>query len=197
MTKREELNQNAPAELQLRQLAKLVTSHHQDVSLRLRRMRDYGRDCVTDGVLCGNALLRAKGLVPHGEWQAWLTENCPTLRYENARAYMKLAKMWPQYQAISESTSIRAALMLCADDEPKTNGDSETTEPYLCVLRGLSRLVVNVGKHPVAEWPEDGREKLKAELEPLAAAAGFRLEPVEAPRPVLGMPGKESFGGGG
>ena len=46
----------------------------------------------------GTLLLEAKKLVPHGQWEDWLTDNC-TVAVRTAQAYMRLASRLPELPA--------------------------------------------------------------------------------------------------
>jgi hypothetical protein len=50
------------------------------------------RTSLKHAVMVGKLLLRAKELVPHGEFTAWLLENCQGMSERTARAYMRVAK---------------------------------------------------------------------------------------------------------
>jgi Protein of unknown function (DUF3102) len=50
----------------------------------------YARSAMDIAVATGGLLLIAREKVSHGEWEAWLTDNC-TLAPRTARAYMRLA----------------------------------------------------------------------------------------------------------
>lgn len=52
------------------------------------------RAAITAALAAGNSLIEAKKLVPHGEWETWLTQNCEVAP-RTAQAYMRLAKTLP------------------------------------------------------------------------------------------------------
>lgn len=68
---------------------------------------------------CGNLLLEAKAMVPHGEWLPWLADNCQVSE-RSAQAYMRVAQHWPE---LSKSATVadltyREALQLLAENKP-------------------------------------------------------------------------------
>ena len=50
-----------------------------------------------DMYMCGTLLMRAKGLLAHGEWIVWLKTNCK-IPERTAREYMKLARSPKEYK---------------------------------------------------------------------------------------------------
>ena len=55
----------------------------------------HARAAMNQALIVGGLLNEAKSQVPHGEWDAWLTTHCKVAP-RTARAYMRLAKQWPQ-----------------------------------------------------------------------------------------------------
>src|SRR5882672_12721792 len=49
-------------------------------------------EAVHHWIVAGTALLQAKTKVPHGEWLAWLTENCPRIGERTCQLYMQAAR---------------------------------------------------------------------------------------------------------
>ncbi len=52
--------------------------------------------------MCGMLLIRAKGLLAHGEWIPWLKTNCK-IPERTAREYMKLARSSEEYKGAKPS----------------------------------------------------------------------------------------------
>jgi hypothetical protein len=81
---------------------------------------------IVSAAKCGAELNEAKYLKEHGEFEAWLSENCPNLKFRNARNYMKLAKEMPLLLTSNMQTSAHLGLsqaiaLLSATEEVKTD----------------------------------------------------------------------------
>src|SRR4051812_25111866 len=78
------------------------------------------RTTTGKAVEVGRLLTEAKGLLPHGEWAAWLREHC-RISHRTASRYMRLASdgNWPRVANLA----IRAA------DEALARHGTETTSP--------------------------------------------------------------------
>jgi len=70
---------------------------------------------VEHAARCGRYLLAAKSQLPHGEWGKWLGANFDR-DPRTAQRYMTLAANTTRVPGLSETTSIRAALRVIADD---------------------------------------------------------------------------------
>lgn len=76
----------------------------QDRARRLNRHAQLAAKCAFE---IGQLLIEAKSQVPHGEWEAWLSEHC-NLAPRTARAYMRLAKELPK---LSEAERQRVTVL--------------------------------------------------------------------------------------
>jgi hypothetical protein len=83
---------------------------------------------LTHARRAGELLNEVKESLPHGAWQAWLAEHCPPIAERTCRAYMQVAKQWPQIEDEANrqrvaSLPLRAALKLLAaprEDDRRT-----------------------------------------------------------------------------
>jgi len=78
-----------------RELSKLRVkiAESYNVSIKLAdRARMQCNAAVSEVILCGQYLTRAKQIVGHGQWLAWLEKNAKGLSKETAQRYMRLAK---------------------------------------------------------------------------------------------------------
>jgi hypothetical protein len=55
-----------------------------------REVVTASKGSLEHAVKCGQKLEAAKKKVAHGEWENWLTENCPEISARTARLYMRL-----------------------------------------------------------------------------------------------------------
>src|SRR5918996_452882 len=75
---------------------------------------DHAHKAVDHALTTGKLLLQAKALVPHGQWGAWLKNNC-SLTDRTAQRYMRVARDLPKLDAAKSATV--ADLPLRALDE--------------------------------------------------------------------------------
>jgi hypothetical protein len=90
-------------------LAALINAEHQAGERATRQGLDHFRKA-------GEALLRAKKLLGHGEWLGWLKANVQ-VSGRTARDYMRLARHW---EKVAAAANLRAALQLLARPKAKT-----------------------------------------------------------------------------
>jgi hypothetical protein len=120
---------------------------------------------VAEALLQGCDLLAAKAQVKFGEWESWLRAHCPR-SIRNAQRYMRLAMNHPR---IAEGTnSLRAALALCETNEEHDKGEPKRWPAYIQAIGRLGKLSEFVEHNPISNWPVEGRDKFKEDLEPLA-----------------------------
>jgi hypothetical protein len=124
---------------------------------------------LTEAVLQGHDLIKAKAMVPHGLFMEWIKVNCPTIGYVEATRYMKLAANIARVKDLDEAGSIRAALLLC--EQAEINAGERPAKQWVPYLEGLYRFgkaVKFLRDEPVDQWPAEGQEQLRTELEPVA-----------------------------
>jgi len=61
------------------------------------RAEGAARTALSSALEAGEALITAKKLVAHGQWEAWLTENCDVAS-RTAQSYMRLARSLPMLE---------------------------------------------------------------------------------------------------
>ena len=72
--------------------------------------QDFNRAAITmaeRALAAGTALIEAKRLIPHGEWQPWLHENCG-LSQRTARRYMTIARSGLKTATVAVFNSLAA-----------------------------------------------------------------------------------------
>lgn len=94
-------------------LAQMANDAHEAAAIALRSAAKSAKDA-------GSALLEAKALVPHGEWETWLKANFKG-GSRTAQRYMRVAKRWPEIMAkatcVSDLTVNEALRVLEAKDD--------------------------------------------------------------------------------
>lgn len=88
-------------ERELNKLAKTANREHKACVDSQRAVAEHARDC-------GLALLEAKRQLAHGEWSAWVSQNC-TFSQRNAQRYMLIASRWDELQELAGAKTTRAS----------------------------------------------------------------------------------------
>lgn len=110
---------------ELKELAAKIRKGHQQVLEALRTGVEQAR-------LTGNFLIRAKDLVPKGEWTVWVKKNC-SFTMQEAQRYMRLARGWqelkdagndPEEMTLTEALSLLSHLNGTA--KPMSDGPDES-----------------------------------------------------------------------
>jgi hypothetical protein len=106
------------------QLAAEIQREHEACEREHEACKAAFSSTLDHGYMAGQMLIAVKGKLPHGEWQPWLTENCPALPHRTARLYMQLVRNWPQIQeAKTASVAVMGtveAIALIAKPKPTT-----------------------------------------------------------------------------
>jgi hypothetical protein len=121
----------------------------------------------------GRRLRTIKDAVGHGNFEETCKGNFRS-SWRACKLYKHMADVYDaaeegQRVALLESGSIRAFLALCnPEDSDGETKEQRETPPYLQGIGMTIKLVGYIGKHPLADWPSEGKEKLRADLEPVA-----------------------------
>jgi hypothetical protein len=95
------LTQTRPAIDELAQLAERIKTEHSAIKSATKQL-------LVRALAVGDALLKAKAKVDHGQWLPWLTKNCQ-LSDRTAQVYMKLANGRQAIERHLENKSAEAA----------------------------------------------------------------------------------------
>lgn len=168
MKRLELLKPGGSRNLQLTSLAREISNRQETLELLEKKVENTGSDYVCEAILQGEALIRVKELVGHGNFMNWIRIHCPTVSHDCCNKYMLIAR---NSERVRNLPGIRAALMLCRNNgDHETNGKPQSWPPYIEALGKATRFIGYIERHPVQSWPEEGKEKLKGELLPVAAA---------------------------
>lgn len=122
-----------PTPIELYSLAAVIEQHHAEASILAKDAKSKAFDAIKSALLCGQALNKAKGMVPHGQWLRWLGENCKDIEDRTAQKYMRLANT-NHGSHLTEATSLRQAYQLAGiipeteKPQPKELTAPQTTE---------------------------------------------------------------------
>lgn len=150
----------------LPQLAERITAEH---ALALDHL---GRG-LAHALECGRLLVQAKGLVPRGQWLAWLREHCPKIRERMAERYMRVAQKLPRLDAADPTRvsdlSLRQALeMITYTEEATQTLGSEAAEAEAArVPEAVWKVRADQRKKEKelkrARWKEEQAKRLQAQ----------------------------------
>jgi hypothetical protein len=125
---------------------------------------------LSEVVLQGHDLLAAKARVKFGDWMDYVAANIPEISHRTATDYMRIAANWQHAAKLQEAKSQRQALQLCAGLEEIEQQPETAKKHWPAYIEGLGRankLLGYLQKNPINKWPEEGRQRLKEDLEPL------------------------------
>ena len=71
----------------------------------ISEMHSEFRNTIRKAIDLGDLLREARARVGHGDWEAWLKDNCP-LSFSTARRYIKLAEERPRIEEELKSNSV-------------------------------------------------------------------------------------------
>src|SRR5438046_893888 len=74
------------------------------------KSREYLAEAVAELALAGDKLRTVKRVLPHGEFQKWITDHCD-FEYSTATRYMRLSKV-AHVQDLESADGIRQAYLL-------------------------------------------------------------------------------------
>jgi hypothetical protein len=155
-------------------LAREINERQETIELARGKVLDAGSTLVCEAIFQGAALLKVKAILKHGDFLPWVKAHCPLISHDTANRYMRLALNTGNGKNLEGATSIREALVLCAP--PEADGaqkpareEPRSWPPYLEALSRLGKFAGLVERNPIQQWPLEGREKLKADLEPIVA----------------------------
>ena len=154
----------------LHELAKAICERERTLLEFKDKAFSFASQAVAEALLQGQQLLKAKEIVPHGVWLEWLRANCPNVHERMAQRYMSLALNPTRVSDLERASSLRAALTLLC--EPQENGGvhspKQSWPEYLEGLYRFGKVLKFVTSHPIDRWPDEGRDKLRSDLEPVA-----------------------------
>lgn len=162
------LKPNEPRANELHALARDINGREDTIAALKGKTIGATNEWICEVILQGEALNRAKAMVPHGNWLEWMKCHCPLVTERNAQRYMRIAANATRVSDM-EATSIRVALQLCAESGDHPNGiTARSWPPYIEALGRFSKFAGFVERHPLDKWPDEGRNKLRDELQPVA-----------------------------
>jgi hypothetical protein len=150
-------------------LARRINDREEAIEALRRQSVNKVNETLAEVLLQGQDLIEIKARCAHGNWQSWLRANCPKLSLRSAQRYMALAAKAPGVERLTESDSLRAALALCDLEGADQKSGPKQWPPYMEAIGRLSKLVGFVTRFPVTQWPDEGLDKFREELQPIAA----------------------------
>ncbi len=159
-------------ERELHAIAKAINDREGTIQECKRRTFSEVNSALTEAILQGQDLIKAKSRIPHGLFMEWLKVNCPNVEYRMASNYMRMASNMQRVAHLGEADSIRTALLLCDEVEGKSEDKAQPKQwlPYLEGLYRIGKLVGFFKDNPPSAWPEEGKEKARTDLLPMASA---------------------------
>lgn len=152
----------------LSSMARRINAREETIGQLKRRALNSAAETIGEVLLQGQDLLAVKRSMPHGQWLSWLSVHCPIIKERMAQRYMQLAANPSRVSDLMETGSLRQALLLL-EENPEKKGQTKQWPPYLEAIGRLSKLAGYMKRFPVEQWPDEGLEKFREDLEPIAA----------------------------
>jgi len=167
MNKFDLLKPGAPRHQELVQLAREINDRQATIET-LRQHAFKGCSAwICEVALQGQALIKVKQALAHGTWLEWLKVHCP-FSHDTASTYIRVATNFEDAKNLPEGTSIRQALdLLTRPAKQEHLAPAAPMPPYLEGLGRISKFCGYVFSHPVKDWPEEGKQKARQDLEPI------------------------------
>ena len=182
MKKKDLIQPGSQRQTQLITMAREINEREDTIQSMKEKTLAAAHAWIAEVCLQGQSLLKAKSLLTHGLWMDWLRIHCPKISQWTANAYMRVAANWGRVTKDEDAAvlSLRAALVLCSEKGDPAPKNSRSYPGYLEVLCRVGKFTDLVQKHPLANWPDEGLQKLRIDLEPIARELWPELFPDKA-----------------
>ena len=151
-------------------IARRINDRESTIGMLKKQTLDKAADALREVLLQGSDLLRVKAQLKHGQWTPWMASHCCGISERTAQDYMRLASNPQRAADFIAAGSIRQALALLERND--CSGDKKQTKqwpPYLEATGRLSKLIGYVERFPLEQWPSEGLEKFKEDLQPIVS----------------------------
>jgi len=150
----------------LHHLATEIADREEAIQSLRKQATDKASETVREVLLQGQALLRVEKLLGHDmDIDNWLPANCALLELPHAHNYMRVARNPTRYQDPNQM------LLAVWHENGETKPPDKTWPSWYAPLTSLAKWTRALTKAPpLNQWPEEGRSKLREELEPIAKA---------------------------
>lgn len=155
--------------LDLSTIARAINDREEAIAILKKQSLERAADALSEVILQGADLLRVKSSLRHGQWLPWLSANCSRISARTANDYMRLASNPQRAADLLSSGSIRQALALLEEHTEEEAKKGSRWPPYIEAMGRLSKLIGYVERFPVEQWPSEGLEKFREDLQPIAA----------------------------
>lgn len=145
--------------VQFEQFVKEAKDHHQD-------FLSCATDSLKSAALCGQALIRARDAVKHGDWMATLRLYWKEMSKSTAYRYIEVAE---KFHTVGNLAGMTLRGFLSAVNQAPETTNTET-KPIVINLGSVERMSqkFELKRDEVLTWPEDKRNALKVALKPIA-----------------------------
>ena len=149
----------------LHALAKAINDRETTIRQLRGKTEDFAGQTITEAMLQGRDLIKARASIPHGDWMNWLAVQCPLLNDRMARRYIQVASNWTRVQ---NAGSLRAALLICEETGAEdSTAPAKKTPADLQALYLFSRASKYVSQHPLGKCPTEVLDAMRERLEPV------------------------------
>ncbi len=135
----------------LDEYAKAISQAYQIADEADKLSKKKGKEAIAAALKAGQYLIEVKELVPYGNWEKWVKQNCKGIKIRTAQRYMTLARFKNDTVSfLDECLSLRQGLIVSgaliptqADKPPenreKNGGNEEASETPEIILNQMQR----------------------------------------------------------
>jgi hypothetical protein len=162
---------------ELKPTARALNNREEVIAAHWAKLFESSSEILKEGMLQGADLIRARYPLGQANFETWLVRECPMIPPWRARTYIKEVTRYSeanceQIELFDQGTVLEGLHRLCAkpkslQPDAETNGARERPA-YLEGLQLWTRFAKITLKHPLKQWPNEGKEKLRELFEPLA-----------------------------
>lgn len=122
-------------------------------------------ECIAEVILQGADLIHLQEqLNGSGDFLKYIAAHCPSIEGLHALAYMRAAKNPARF------TDVRQLLLMWPDQEQdSTPPKREPWDGWYGVISSFAKWTRTFTKTPITTWPPEGKDRLRAQLEPIAS----------------------------
>lgn len=121
-------------------------------------------ETISEVILQGQDLIHLQShLRGSGDFFKYVAAQCPRLEIPHAQGYMRAAKNPARF------SDVRQLLLMWPDQAEQPTPKRESWDGWYGVIHGFSKWTRSFSKIPIKDWPAEGQDRLKAQLQPVAA----------------------------
>jgi hypothetical protein len=151
---------------ELHAIARRINEREETIQKEKGRIVGIINATLAEAILQGIDLLKAKMLARHGNFMDWVSVNCPRIGHRQCTSYMNIARNWKHDSNLTDADSIRAALLLCASNDPESDKPKKQWVPYLEAIYRFGKATSFASPEEISQYPVEGQDELRKIMAP-------------------------------